>query len=157
LQRSGDGSSAIFFEVPTAVMTALGPDKRVPVCVVVNGHEWRTTTLIYGGKAYIGLNAAARSGTRGKAGDRISATVRRDDMPRIVRLPKDLAAALRGARMRALFDGLSFSHRREYVSFIEEAKRPETRAARITKTVEAIHAKGAIARSTHSERARPLK
>ena len=33
---------------------------------------------------------------------------------------------------------LSFSHRKEYVVWIVEAKKPETRAARLTKTVEML-------------------
>jgi uncharacterized protein YdeI (YjbR/CyaY-like superfamily) len=36
------------------------------------------------------------------------------------------------------FSTLSFSHRREYVEWVEEAKRPETRARRIAGTVERV-------------------
>ena len=44
------------------------------------------------------------------------------------RVPADLSAALRrSAKAKAAFDGLSPSHRREYVEWIVEAKRPETR------------------------------
>ena len=40
---------------------------------------------------------------------------------------------------------MSFTHRREYVEWIEEAKRPETRARRIAGTLERVR-KGATAR-----------
>jgi len=54
-----------------------------------------------------------------------------------VEVPDDLAAALKkNARARATFEGFSPSHRREYVEWIVEAKREETRARRIARAVE---------------------
>ena len=41
---------------------------------------------------------------------------------------------------KAVFDKLSYSHRREYVHWVEEAKKPETRARRIDKTIEMLMA-----------------
>ena len=55
-----------------------------------------------------------------------------DTAPRTVDVPPDLAAA-RDPEARALFDGLAYSHRKEYVRWVEEAKKPETRANRIAK------------------------
>jgi uncharacterized protein YdeI (YjbR/CyaY-like superfamily) len=58
---------------------------------------------------------------------------------RALALPDDLLAALnprKNARARAAFDALSPSHRNEYVEWITEAKRPETRARRIATTLE---------------------
>lgn len=52
-------------------------------------------------------------------------------------VPADLRAALaRRPQARAFFVGLPPSHRREYVAWITEAKRPETRAKRIATTLE---------------------
>ena len=54
-----------------------------------------------------------------------------------VEVPADLEAALRKNRKaRATFDALSPSHRREYVEWITEAKREETRARRVETAVE---------------------
>jgi uncharacterized protein YdeI (YjbR/CyaY-like superfamily) len=54
-----------------------------------------------------------------------------------VKVPADLAAALgKNARARKSFDGFSPSHRREYVEWITEAKREETRARRLQQAVE---------------------
>lgn len=53
--------------------------------------------------------------------------------------PDDLRKALdRHAGLTASWDAMSYSHRKEYVSWIEEAKKPETRERRIAKTVEAL-------------------
>ncbi|WP_324278558.1 YdeI/OmpD-associated family protein [Blastococcus brunescens] len=56
-----------------------------------------------------------------------------------VPVPDDLAAALDGP-VRATFDALAHSHRKEWVHWVEEAKKPETRAARIARTVESLRA-----------------
>jgi uncharacterized protein YdeI (YjbR/CyaY-like superfamily) len=56
-----------------------------------------------------------------------------------VALPDDLAAAF-DDDVRAFFDGLAPSHRKEWVRWVEEAKKPETRAARIEKTVHSLRA-----------------
>ncbi|HXG57831.1 MAG TPA: YdeI/OmpD-associated family protein, partial [Thermoanaerobaculia bacterium] len=58
---------------------------------------------------------------------------------REIKPPADLAKALKaspGAWDR--WQKLSFSHQREYVEAIEEAKKPETRARRVARAVEMI-------------------
>lgn len=56
--------------------------------------------------------------------------------PRVADVPGDLEAALaRDAAARAAFDRLPSSHQTEYVAWIEEAKRAETRARRIERTL----------------------
>jgi len=56
-------------------------------------------------------------------------------------VPKDLAGALKKAGLRAAFDKLAFTHRKEHVRAIEEAKAPETRARRIAKALAMVAAK----------------
>ena len=52
-------------------------------------------------------------------------------------MPTDLAKALQAARARKAFDALAYTHRKEWVRSIEEAKSPDTRLRRITKAVDA--------------------
>ena len=62
-----------------------------------------------------------------------------DRVKHVVTPPKDLQKLLaKNAKARAAFDGLSFTHRKEYVVWILEAKKAETRDARLTKTVEML-------------------
>ena len=66
-------------------------------------------------------------------------TVCIDRKNRVITPPGDLQQLLgRNARARAQFDTLSFTNQREYVGWIIEAKRPETRAARLSKTVDLL-------------------
>jgi uncharacterized protein YdeI (YjbR/CyaY-like superfamily) len=70
------------------------------------------------------------------AGDEVDVDVELDTAPREVDVPADLAAALDAepaARVR--FDALPYSHRKEHVRAVEEAKAPETRQRRIAKAV----------------------
>lgn len=53
--------------------------------------------------------------------------------------PADLVAALKAAGALARWEALSFSHQREHVEAIEEAKKPETRARRIANAVRMIN------------------
>ncbi len=61
-----------------------------------------------------------------------------DTEPREVTVPEDFATALDAAGLRATFDKLAFSHRKEHVRAIDDAKTPETRARRIEKALEKL-------------------
>jgi hypothetical protein len=62
-----------------------------------------------------------------------------DRKNRVITPPGDLQKLLgRNAKARAHFDTLSFTNQREYVGWIIEAKKPETRAMRLAKTVDLL-------------------
>ena len=138
LERVGKTSAR--FPVPFDLKGAFGR-ARPPVRVTIRGHTWRTTPGVYGGVGYIGLNRAVRAAAGVDAGDRVRVTMELDTVPRTIEPPEDLRAAL-GAAPDALarFAGLSFTHRREYVEWVEGAKRPETRTKRIAETVRRVRA-----------------
>jgi uncharacterized protein YdeI (YjbR/CyaY-like superfamily) len=55
--------------------------------------------------------------------------------------PQDLADALKSAGLAEFFSDCTDAHRNEYLKWIGEAKRPETRQVRITKTVQMLSEK----------------
>ncbi len=60
-----------------------------------------------------------------------------DRVNRVIHLPKDLAAVLsRHPEAKAFFDSLSFTNKREYVTWIVEAKKSETRTKRVRSALE---------------------
>lgn len=62
---------------------------------------------------------------------------RAEKMPLVV--PQDLAAALKGNKTAAKnFDAFTYSHRKEYIEWLEEAKTKETRNRRLATTVEQL-------------------
>lgn len=133
--------TATMFRVPFDLEKAFGR-ARPPVNVTIRGHTWRTTPGVYGGVGHVVVNRAAKQATGLDAPDRVRVTMVLDTEPRRVDAPDDLRAALRADPARAAFAKLSFTHGREYVELVEEAKRPETRARRIAATVERVSAGG---------------
>jgi len=135
------GKTATGIEVPDDVVAALGSGHRPPVTVTIGGHTYRTTVARMGGRFLIGLSAENRTAAGVAAGDQIDVEIEPDAEPRQVEVPADLAEALaHDHTARANFDGLSYTHRKEWVRWIEEAKKAETRATRLAKTVESLHA-----------------
>lgn len=130
--------TATMFRVPFDLEEAFGR-ARPPVRVTIRGHTWRTTPGVYDGVGHIVVNRAVKAATGVDAGDRVRVAMELDTEPRNVALPRDLQAALAADPVaEAAFARLSFTHRREYVEWIEEAKRPETRSRGIGATVERV-------------------
>jgi Bacteriocin-protection, YdeI or OmpD-Associated/Domain of unknown function (DUF1905) len=135
------GKTATGIEVPDDVVAALGPGSRPPVTVTVGGHSYRTTVARMGGRFLVPLSAENRTAAGVAAGDQVDVGIEPDTGPREVEVPADLTEALaKDDAARATFDGLSYTHRKEWVRWVEEAKKADTRAARLAKTVEALHA-----------------
>jgi uncharacterized protein YdeI (YjbR/CyaY-like superfamily) len=90
-----------------------------------------------GGAFYVPLAAEHRESAGVTAGQEVDVRIELDSAPRETALPDDLDAALDDAA-RTHFHGLAPSHRKEWVRWVEEAKKPETRATRIEKTAAAL-------------------
>jgi hypothetical protein len=122
----------MFFEVPPEIMTALDGGKRPAVRVVINGVVLRTTIAVYGGRSYIGVRREIRDAAKVMLGDEVELSVEIDAAPRIVELPEDLAVALAAdPEANRIFEGLSFTNRKEYADWVLAAKRRETREQRV--------------------------
>ena len=133
------GKTATGIPVPEDVVAALNAGKRAPVVVTVGSHSYRTTVAPYGGEYFVPLAAENREAAGVAAGEEVTVGIELDTAPREVTLPNDLETAL-DDDARTAYDRLSFTHRKEWVRWIEEAKKPETRAARVAKTVEGLKA-----------------
>lgn len=76
-----------------------------------------------------------------KTGDRLEITLSLDTSPRELETPHDLVVALdENIAAHANWEKMAYSHRKTYVSWIDEARQPETRVRRIQKTVENLAA-----------------
>ena len=135
--QDANGGGA-YVEVPAEVLDALGGGGRIPVQASFDGIAYRGSIASMGGCMALGVLKQIRSDLGKGPGDSVVVTVTRHDAERTVEVPDDLAAALAAAGAREAFDKLSFSHRREHVNAINEAKKPETRARRITKSIEML-------------------
>ena len=128
------GKTATGIPVPDEVVATLGESKRPAVTITINHHTYRTTAVRMGGRFLVPLSAEHRAAAGLSAGDDVTVDIALDTAPREVDLPADLEEAMDDAA-RTTYDGLSYTHRKEWVRWVEDAKKPETRATRIEKTV----------------------
>ena len=117
------GKTATGIEVPTDVVAALAAGKRPAVQVTLgpNGYAYTTTVGSMGGRFLIPLSAQHRV----SAGDVVEVQIQTYTSGRDVAVPADLAAALaQQPTAQAFFEGLAYSHRKEWVRWLEDAKSP---------------------------------
>jgi hypothetical protein len=136
LLEKHETSEATRITIPFGVPATFGTRARVPVRGTINRHPFRSTLFPRGGKFIMVVNKELRAAANVRGGETVSFTLERDDEPRIITPPADLARALKAnSDAQAAWDKLSYTHRKEHVRAVEEAKRPETRARRIEKAV----------------------
>ena len=136
-----EGKTATGINVPEEVVAALGGGKRPRVTVTINGHSYRSSVAVLGGRFMLGVSAENRAAAGVKGGDTVDVDLELDTAPREVTLPPDLATAL-AAEPAALatFEALSYSNKSWHVLQIEGARTDETRQRRIARSVEALRA-----------------
>ena len=139
LRPSGRGAGGHLVDVPDEVVAALGGRGRIPVQASFNGIPYRGSIVRMGGVMKLGVTKAIMIEAGAGPGDVLDVVVENDEAPREVEVPPELTKALKlNPAARAVWDGLSFSHRREYVGYIVEAKMEETRARRVERTIQAL-------------------
>jgi len=133
-------NSSAFIEFPFSVPDLFGVKGRVPVRATFDGIPYTGSLAKMGEGNHLLLILKEIREQLGKGrGDTIRVTLELDETPRTVEVPADLAQALAatpGADEK--WAGLAFTHQKEYVRWVEEAKRPETRATRVAKVAEMV-------------------
>lgn len=131
------GSSA-FVAFPHDVRELFGTGGRVPVNATLDGVPYRGSLVTYGaGHMILVLTDIQKRIAKGP-GDTVHVTVELDETPRVVELDPDVESAFAGANVVEAFRAMSYSHQREYQQWIAQAKREDTRARRIGRSVELI-------------------
>lgn len=140
IQNAGGGGA--FVEVPFDVEKEFG-SKKPKVKALIEGIPYRGTLVRMGSDCHLLLVLKSIREQAGKTfGDEIKVTVEPDTDERVVEIPPELKKAFRADKdAKAFFDTLSYTHRREYVMWINEAKKEETRQNRIAKTIEMLKKK----------------
>jgi hypothetical protein len=114
---------------------------RAPVKVTLNGYTYRSTIAAMGGPLCIPLRRSNREAAGLEGGETIEVRLDLDTEKREVEPPVDFVKALKAAPPAwERWQALSYSHQREHVEAIEEAKKPETRVRRIEDATRMIRA-----------------
>jgi uncharacterized protein YdeI (YjbR/CyaY-like superfamily) len=104
---------------------------------MIEGVPYRGTLTRMGTECHVlGIRKEIREQVGKTFGDEVEITVEEDTEPRVVKTPADLIQALETEPdVKAFFEKLPYTHQKEYVTWIEEAKKDETRQRRIAKTI----------------------
>jgi hypothetical protein len=136
IERPGGatGGACVFF--PYDVQKEFGTKGRVPVKVTFNGVPYTGSMIKYGMPQHMlpvlkGIREQIGKGP----GDTIEVVVWKDEEERVIAIPAPFKALLKNEGLLAGFEKLSFTHRKEYVRWIEGAKKEETRQNRMVKAV----------------------
>ena len=137
IQNAGGGGA--FVEVPFDVEKEFG-SKRPKVKALIEGVPYRGILTRMGTECHLLIVLKEIREQIGKSfGDEVTITVEPDTEPRVIEVPAELKKAFTTEKSaKAFFDQLSYTHQREYVMWINEAKREETRQNRITKAIEML-------------------
>jgi len=140
VQNAGGGGA--FVEIPFDVEKAFG-SKRPKVKAVIEGIPYRGTLARMGSERHILIILKGIREQVGKTfGDEIKITVEADTQPREIGIPRELLKELKKDKdAKSVFDKLSYTHQKEYVAWINEAKKEETRQNRVLKAVEMLNQK----------------
>ena len=135
------GKTATGIGVPDEVVAALDAGRRPAVQVTVGGHSYRTTIAPMDGRFFVPLSVDNRAAAGIAAGDAVEVDIAVDTASREVDVPGDLAQALSSDTLaKTSFDALSYTHRKEWVRWIEDARKPETRSSRLANTIASLRA-----------------
>jgi hypothetical protein len=136
--QSADGGGA-YVEIPFDVEAVFG-SKRPKVKALIEGILYRGTLTRMGTECHIlGIRKEIREQLGKMIGDEIKLTVEPDVEPRVIEVPAELKKALaKEQEANAIFDKLSYTHQKEYVTWITDAKKEETRLRRVAKMIEML-------------------
>jgi hypothetical protein len=129
---NSEGGGGAWVDVPFDVEKTFGK-KRVPIRATIDGVPYRGSLVRMGGDCHMLLILKAIREKIGKqVGDKVSVRLQEDKAPRKIKVPADVQKAVRlKPKAASFFTKLSYSHQREYIQWIEGAKRAETRERRI--------------------------
>ncbi len=138
--EAGDGDGGVFVVVPFSVAEVYGTRGRVPVQATFDGYPHQGSLVSLGdGHHALHPPKQVRRAIDKTIGDTVRVTLTRITEERKMEAPADLASKLAdNAKAAAYFAKLSYTHQRDYVRWLDGAKKPEIRTRRLLETVELL-------------------
>ncbi|MEW1931810.1 YdeI/OmpD-associated family protein [Rhodococcus sp. NPDC079359] len=136
LESRGPAAAIVLTDEQVA---SFGSTKTPPVRFTIGGRTVRGRIGRMGGENLLGLNKSVRATLGVEAGDTVDVTIELDDQPQVIEVPPELATALDAdPTLRAAFDALAPSTRKEHARSVADAKRDDTRERRVTAIVQSL-------------------
>jgi hypothetical protein len=136
--QEGDGGGAFVF-FPFDVEKEFRTKGRVPVKVTFDGVPDSGSIFRYGFPQHIlGVPKAIRDQLGKKPGNTLEVALWKDEEPRTIEIPTEFKKRMEEEELLEVFEKLSYTHRKEYCRWINEARKEETRLSRLTKAIEML-------------------
>ena len=137
IQAGDRGGAYVIF--PYDVEKEFGTRGKVPVKALIDGVEYRGSLMKYGlPQHFLGVEKAIRQQIGKGPDDIVNVELWKDEEERVVEIPPEFLKLLRHEDLLPFFESLSYTHRKEYCRWIAEAKKEETRVARLSKAVDML-------------------
>jgi len=140
IKQNGEMNAA-FVEFPFSTEEIFGKKDQVKIKAVFDDKvEYRGSLAKMKSDCHIlGLTQEIRNKLGKTFGDEVSVYLLEDKEERVVEIAEDVALVFNeNPEAKVLFDKMSYTHRKEYIRWIEEAKKPETRENRKLKMIQMI-------------------
>lgn len=134
------GGGGAYVEFPFDTEEHFGTKGRVPIKATFDGEPYKGSMVRMGTEKHIIIILKKIREKIGKqADDTVQVKVELDDEPRIITLPDDVKKQLdEFPKAAEMFNKLSYSHQKEYVDWINESKKEETRWNRTDKMIQKL-------------------
>lgn len=127
--------NATFIEFPYNVEAEFGVKGQVKVVADIDGVIYQGSLAKMGHHCHrLGVTQAIRKQLGKESGDVVNVVIKQDTATRKVTVPHEIQSLLdQDQSVKAFFDGLSFTNRKEYVNWITTAKKEITKQNRLSK------------------------
>jgi len=140
IQQNGEMNAA-FVEFPFSTEELFHKKGQVKIKAIFDDHvEYRGSLAKMKSDCHIlGLTQEIRKQLGKTFGDEVSVSLTEDKEERVVEIAGDIVSVFNeNPDAKILFDKMSYTHKKEYIRWIEEAKKPETRENRKIKMIQMI-------------------
>lgn len=140
IKQNGEMNAA-FIEFPFSTEELFNKKGQVKIKALFDGNvEYRGSLAKMKSDCHIlGLTQEIRKQLGKTFGDVVSVSLTEDKEERVVEIAEDIVSVFNeNPEAKTLFDKMSYTHKKEYIRWIEEAKKPETRENRKIKMIQMI-------------------
>ncbi|REC64347.1 hypothetical protein DRF65_01885 [Chryseobacterium pennae] len=140
IKQNGEMNAA-FVEFPFSTEELFNKKGQVKIKAIFDGKvEYRGSLAKMKSDCHIlGLTQEIRNQLGKTFGDEVTVSLLEDKEERTVEIADDIALVFKENPVaKALFDTMSYTHKKEYIRWIDDAKKPETRENRKVKMIQMI-------------------
>lgn len=139
--KKPDGVNGAYVQIPYDVESEYG-SRRVKVKAYFDGHLYRGSIVRMGGIHVIGMTQVIRGIINKDPGDTVHVRIEKDMDERALELPENFTKLLDAEpEAKDFYETLSYTHKKEYAVFLTQAKKEETKQARMSKALERLREK----------------